>query len=167
MTTVSDSSQSNGEFHPGSWSNSSIKLSSPVTCHDESWACRLFSLLLLQRVICHSQILLMKMHCHAESLASSGCYTFPQILPKSVSWHPYLPTHPYLILLVVIPGMTVLLLGKYGYLFCCINFLCDCFFLCLLFSWLILKFFATIISHILIASGILHTYSVGLSILQL
>ena len=88
------------------------------------------SLMPSQFALHHLQILLMKVHCHADYQASSGGFTCPLICSKSASWCPYLLTHPYLILLVVIPEITVFLLETYGYFFCCYgNDLCGCIFM--------------------------------------
>ena len=81
------------------------------------------------------------------SLTSYGGYTSPLICPKSASWHPYLPTHPYLTLLVVMPGMTVFLLGTYGSLFCCYDiYLCSCI-LHLLYCWNIWNLLLLLLLH--------------------
>ena len=165
MTTVCGCSQSNGDINLGNWSNSSIKSSSPVKWCYVSWTGRLFSCHhSLHYLILH--ILLIKVHYYAESPASSVCYTSPLICLKRTSWHPYLLTHPYLILLVVMSGMTLFLLGTYCCLFCCCrNYLCSyiCVFLVLLAYYDICYYHY---SYIHIASGVLLTCSIGLSSLQ-
>ena len=95
-----------------------------------------------QHALPHLQILLMKVHCHGDSLASSRDYTSPLICSKSIHGiHTYqhIPTWSYLLWCL----KWVFMLETYGCLFCCYGKDLSGIF-CLLCYWLMPKFVVTI-----------------------